>query len=218
MGRADASRPVSTAQGFPSGGDAPWPRPAVVGIGVSTGGPRALTDLLPRLPADFPVPILIVQHMPPKFTASLAESLDRVCKLRVREAQDGDRVEPGRILLAAGGFHLRVVQGAMGDKVRLTQDPPERSCRPSVDYLFRSLAEAYGRRVLGVVLTGMGEDGWLGSRSIHAAGGRLLAQDRASATVFGMPRGPIEAGIAQAIPLDRMADAIVQLAAGVPAS
>ena len=188
----------------------------VVGIGVSTGGPKALTELLPRLPADFPLPILLVQHMPPKFTASLAESLDRVCKLRVSEAKDGDRIERGRILIAAGGYHMRAVAAGPGatEVVKLTEDPPECSCRPSVDYLFRSLAEVFGGRTLGVVLTGMGEDGWLGSRLIHQAGGRVLAQNEASSTVFGMPRGPIEAGLATAVALDRMAEAIVQAAMG----
>jgi two-component system, chemotaxis family, protein-glutamate methylesterase/glutaminase len=195
------------------------PRPSVVGIGVSTGGPKALTSMLPQLPADFPLPILIVQHMPPKFTLSLAESLDRVCRLRVREAKDGDRVEPGRILIAPGGWHMRTALGSPGEVVRLTEDPPECSCRPSVDYLFRSLADVYGGRVLGVVMTGMGEDGWLGSRAIHAAGGRILAQDQASSTVFGMPRGPIEARIGTAVGLDQMADAIVHAVRGaVPAA
>ena len=190
--------------------------PAVVGIGVSTGGPKALNQMLPMLPADFPLPILIVQHMPPKFTQSLADSLDKVCRLRVSEAREGDRVERGRILIAPGGKHMRVVASDAGGVVKLTEDPPECSCRPSVDYLFRSLAEVYGGRTLGVVLTGMGEDGWIGSRLIHEAGGRILAQDEPSATVFGMPRGPIQAGIAPAIPLVLVADAIVQVVRGVP--
>jgi two-component system chemotaxis response regulator CheB len=188
----------------------------VVGIGVSTGGPKALGEVLPRLPADFPLPILLVQHMPPKFTKSLAESLDRTCSLRVAEAKDGDRIERGRILIAPGGMHMKVVRTDLGEVVRLTEDPPECSCRPSVDYLFRSLTESYGKAVLGVVLTGMGEDGWSGSRVVHAAGGRVLAQDQATATVWGMPRGPIEAGIATAVPLEQVADAIVQIVRGAP--
>lgn len=192
--------------------------PVVVGIGVSTGGPKALNEVLPALPADFPLPVLVVQHMPPRFTQSLAESLDKVCKLRVAEARDSDRVERGRILIAPGGKHMKLVTSDVGDLVGLGEDPPECSCRPSVDYLFRSLAETHGNRVLGVVLTGMGEDGWVGSRRIHAAGGRILAQDEASSTVYGMPRGPIEAGIATAVPLSAMADAIVQVVRGVPCS
>jgi two-component system, chemotaxis family, protein-glutamate methylesterase/glutaminase len=190
----------------------------VVGIGVSTGGPRALSELLPRLPADFPVPIVLVQHMPPQFTKSLAESLDRVCKVRVREAKDGDRLERGVALIAPGGLHLKVVRGDACDIVKLTEDPPECACRPSVDYLFRSLTETFGRSVLGVVLTGMGEDGWIGARAIHAAGGRVLAQDQVSSTVWGMPRGPIEAGIAPAVGLDHMAEAIALAMRAVPCS
>lgn len=190
--------------------------PVVVGIGVSTGGPKALNQLLPALPADFPVPILVVQHMPPKFTQSLAESLDKVCALRVAEARDGDAVARGRILIAPGGQHMKVLASEQGPVVRLTEDPPECSCRPSVDYLFRSLAEVHGGRVLGVVLTGMGEDGWIGSRAIHAAGGRVLAQDEASSTVYGMPRGPIEAGVATAVGLSAMAEAMLQVVRGVP--
>lgn len=190
--------------------------PVVLGIGVSTGGPKALNQVLPCLPADFPLPVLVVQHMPARFTQSLAESLDKVCKLRVAEARDSDRVERGRILIAPGGKQMKLVTTEAGDVVRLSDDPPECSCRPSVDYLFRSLAEAHSGRVLGVVLTGMGEDGWGGSQRIHAAGGRILAQDEASSTVYGMPRGPIEAGIATAVPLSAMADAIVQVVRGVP--
>lgn len=188
--------------------------PQVVGIGVSTGGPKALGALLPRLPADFPLPILLVQHMPPKFTASLAESLDRSCKLRVREAAHGDRIVRGEILVAPGGLHMRVARGEGGDVVELTEDAPICSCRPSVDYLFQSLQQVYGGRVVGVVLTGMGEDGWAGSRRLYDAGACLLAQDEASSTVYGMPRGPIQSGIATAVSLENMADAIVLAARG----
>lgn len=217
---AEGPAPVGGGTAAPA---APAPRlspmartPVVVGIGVSTGGPKALNQLLPALPADFPVPILVVQHMPPKFTQSLAESLDKVCALRVAEARDGDAVTRGRILIAPGGQHMKILATDQGSVVRLTEDPPECSCRPSVDYLFRSLAEAHGGRVLGVVLTGMGEDGWIGSRAIHAAGGRVLAQDEASSTVYGMPRGPIEAGVATAVGLSAMAEAMVQVVRGVP--
>lgn len=189
-------------------------QPLVVGIGVSTGGPKALAALLPRLAADFPVPIVIVQHMPPKFTASLAESLDKLTKLRVREAKQGDRLVRGVILIAPGGKHMRIVRSHLGESVDLTEDPPVCSCRPSVDYLFDSLHQVYGGRVLGVVLTGMGEDGWVGSRRLHEAGACLIAQDEASSTVFGMPRGPILAGIAAAVSLEQMADAIQVAARG----
>lgn len=180
----------------------------VVGLGVSTGGPVALNELLPQLPASFPVPIVVVQYMPPGFTKSLAASLDKICALSVRELQGGEPLVGGQVLIAPGGRHARVARGNPQPVVRVTDDPPECSCRPSVDYLFRSLADTYGRAVLGVMLTGMGEDGWMGSRAIHDAGGVLLAQDEASSAVYGMPRGPIEAGIARAVPLSQMAQAI----------
>lgn len=183
----------------------------VVGIGVSTGGPLALHDLLARLPAKFSLPIVIVQHMPAAFTKILAASLAKVCPLPVKEAETGDLVVGGRVLIARGGSHMRVVRGGTSPIVNITDDPPECSCRPSVDYLFRSLAGTFGRATMGVVLTGMGEDGWLGSRAIHDAGGRLLAQDKASSAVFGMPRGPIEAGIARTVSLQDMAEAITAM-------
>lgn len=192
--------------------------PSIVGIGVSTGGPSALATMLPELPADFPLPIVIVQHMPPQFTKGLAESLSRTCRLPVAEAQNGEPVQPGRILIAPGGRHLRVVRRDGAFVTELTDDAPECSCRPSVDYLFRSLVALHGAQVLGVVLTGMGEDGWVGSRLIAAAGGAVLAQDEASCTVYGMPRGPIQEGIAEAVPLQRMAGRIVTSVGGVPCS
>lgn len=182
--------------------------PTVVGIGVSTGGPAALQQVIPALPADFPLPIVIVQHMPRGFTKSLAESLDKAAKLRVREAAAGDVLKTGEVLIAPGGTHLRVDRRDGRLVTELTEDPPECSCRPSVDYLFRSLAAACGSRVLGVVLTGMGEDGWIGSRILDAGGACLLAQDEATCTVYGMPRGPVEHGIATAVALPEMAAAI----------
>lgn len=185
------------------------PVPRVVGIGVSTGGPPALTTLLAKLPASFPLPILIVQHMPPNFTASLAESLDRVCPLRVREAQHGMPVRGGEVLIAPGGRQMRIVDTAQGVLVKVTDDPPECSCRPSVDYLFRSLGEVFGARTLAVVLTGMGEDGLAASRELARIGATLFAQDKATSTVFGMPRGLVEEKLAdKVLPLDAMADAI----------
>lgn len=184
----------------------------VIGIGVSTGGPLTLHKLLPLIPADLGIPIVIVQHMPAAFTKSLADSLNKACQLPVTEAKDGDVVTGGRILIAPGGRHMRVDRSMPSPIIRITDDPPECSCRPSVDYLFRSLAATFGRATLGVVLTGMGEDGWLGSREMHSAGGKLLAQDEASCAVFGMPRGPIKAGIARAVSLDGMVEAILAVA------
>ena len=186
--------------------------PQIVGIGISTGGPKALTEMLPRLPGDLPVPVLIVQHMPPVFTKSLAEDLDRRCKLRVREAQDGDEVQPGMILIAPGGKQMRVWREGPRDMIRITDDPPENSCRPSVDYLFRSVASVYGANSVGVIMTGMGSDGSIGCRAIKDHGGQIIAQDEASCVVFGMPRPPIEEGIADVVaPLGNLAAEIVRL-------
>lgn len=208
---AATSKPVSSESTprFPAQPLSRWLGCRVVGIGVSTGGPLALHELLPRIPANFALPIVIVQHMPATFTKSLAKSLDKVCPLPVKEAEAGDSVVGGRVLIARGGSHMRVGRGTTSPVIHVTDDPPECSCRPSVDYLFRSLAETFGKATLGVVLTGMGEDGWLGSRVIYDAGGRLLAQNEASSVVFGMPRGPIAAGIARPVSLQAMADCIV---------
>ena len=189
----------------------PRGRPEAVVIGVSTGGPAALKRMLPGLGADFPAPVLVVQHMPPVFTRSLAEDLNRHCRLRVAEAADGQLVEPGWILIAPGGKQMRVERVASTPVVRLTDDPHENSCRPSADYLFRSVAEVYGGRTLGVLMTGMGSDGVAGFRQLHKLGAALLAQDEASCVVFGMPREPIREGIAKPLALDALAGEITRL-------
>ena len=186
-------------------------RAEVVAIGISTGGPPALTYLLPQLPADLAVPVLIVQHMPPIFTRSLADDLDRRCALRVCEAADGQAVVPGWVLIAPGGKHMKIERGNPSPIVRITDDPPENSCQPSVDYLFRSVAEVYGRRALGVLMTGMGNDGAAGCRLLHRYGAPLLAQEENSCVVFGMPREPIQEGIAKAVSLEDMAGEILRL-------
>lgn len=188
----------------------------VVALGISTGGPKALTCMLPRLPADLPVPVLIVQHMPAIFTRSLAEDLDRRCRLRVCEASDGQEVLPGSVYIAPGGKQMRVERDverpSFDAVVRITNDPPENSCRPSVDYLFRSVAEVYGGRTVGVIMTGMGNDGALGCRLLKRCGARILAQDEASCVVFGMPRELVREGLADVIaPLDRIADEMTRL-------
>ena len=185
---------------------------AVIGLGISTGGPQSLIKMLPQLPGDFPVPILIVQHMPPVFTASLAEDLDRRCALTVREAISGQSISPGHVLIAPGGRQMKVVSNGGPPRIRVTDDPPENSCQPSVDYLFRSLASVYGRGAAGVIMTGMGEDGASGCREIKQRGGKIVAQDEASCIVFGMPQKPIEEGIADVVaPLDRIAAEILRL-------
>ncbi|MDZ8049960.1 MAG: chemotaxis response regulator protein-glutamate methylesterase [Aulosira sp. ZfuVER01] len=183
----------------------------VVAIGVSTGGPNALAKLLPALPADIGVPILIVQHMPAMFTKLLAERLASKCQIRVDEAVSGAKLEPGQAWIAPGNFHL-VVQ-RQGDVVRLVthQAPPENSCRPSVDVLLRSVAKVFGDRAIAVILTGMGQDGLHGCKCIREAGGQVLAQDKASSVVWGMPSFVVNAGLAdEIVPLDQMAGAIMR--------
>jgi two-component system, chemotaxis family, protein-glutamate methylesterase/glutaminase len=192
-------------------GPSPGARVDVVAVGVSTGGPSALLEVLPRLPADLPVPLLIVQHMPPTFTRLLADGLARKCRIPVSEAEDGAPVRPGAALIAPGGLHLEVARDAAGQpRARLTDAPPEQSCRPSVDVLFRSAARVYGAGVLAIVLTGMGQDGLQGVERVREAGGRALAQDEATSVVWGMPGFVARAGLADAVlPLQGIADEVL---------
>jgi two-component system, chemotaxis family, protein-glutamate methylesterase/glutaminase len=194
----------------------PGKKPAVLVIGSSTGGPEALAKLLPLLPASLPVPILLVQHMPPVFTRQFAQRLDRLCALRVVEATDGVPLHPGTVHMAPGDHHLVVRPGRSGHTTGLTQGPPENYCRPAVDPLFRSAVAAYDGAVLGVVLTGMGSDGRNGASDIRAAGGSVLVQDQASSVVWGMPGAVAQAGLAdEVLPLDRVAEAIQRHLSGV---
>lgn len=180
-------------------------------IGVSTGGPNALSEVIPALPADLGVPILIVQHMPPMFTSMLAKRLDGESSLGVVEAYDGLPVEPGRVYLAQGGKHLELARRGTETVLSLTEGPEENSCRPAVDVLFRTAASAYGAGVLAVVLTGMGEDGLRGSRAIVDAGGVVLAQDEATSVVWGMPGAVVHAGLAtQQLPIGQVAAEIAR--------
>ena len=172
---------------------------SVVGIGVSTGGPRALLEVIPRLPASFPAPVLLVQHMPPMFTTQLAQNLDRQSALRVKEARNGEPVQKGVVYIAPGDYHMEVRSSGRAKTIYLHQGPPENGCRPAVDPLFRSLAEIYGGGVVGVVLTGMGHDGREGARKIKEKGGLVIAQDEKTSTVYGMPRAVAEAGLADFI-------------------
>ncbi|MBW4561031.1 MAG: chemotaxis response regulator protein-glutamate methylesterase [Mojavia pulchra JT2-VF2] len=183
----------------------------VVAIGVSTGGPNALASMLPDLPANLSVPILIVQHMPPMFTKLLAERLSSKCQFPVDEAVPGVVLEPGHAWIAPGDFHM-VVQRDQ-DVVRLAthQAPPENSCRPSVDVLFRSVAQVYGAGAIAVILTGMGQDGLHGCQCIREAGGQVLAQDKTSSVVWGMPSFVVNAGLAdQIVPLEQMSGEIMR--------
>ncbi len=190
--------------------------PAALVIGVSTGGPAALDILLPELPANFPLPVLIVQHMPELFTRLFAERLNGRCPLRVREAVEGEPVRPGTICIARGNWHMEVLAGArigLPATLHLNQGPPENHCRPAVDVLFRSAVAAYGAGVLAVVLTGMGSDGMLGARLIREHGGSVLAQDQATSAVWGMPGAVAHAGLAhKVLPLNTIAAEILRLA------
>jgi two-component system chemotaxis response regulator CheB len=166
----------------------------ILAIGVSTGGPNALAEVVPRLPADFPVPIVIVQHMPPLFTRLLADRLNDKSRIRVREAEAGKRLEAGNAWIARGDHHLAVARSGTSVVLELNQDAPENSCRPAVDVLFRSVAKVYGANALGVVLTGMGSDGARGASQIRQAGGEIFVQDEASSVVWGMPGAVIKSG------------------------
>ena len=172
---------------------------AVVVVGVSTGGPVALSEFLPAFVKTAGVPVLIVQHMPAVFTAHLAEQLTKVCGLPVREATDGHELGAGDILLAPGGRHLKVASKGTKVIVQIDDGPPENACRPAADVLFRSAAAVWGGATLAVVLTGMGKDGLKGSEAIHAAGGTILAQDEITSVVWGMPGHVARAGLAEAV-------------------
>ena len=215
LGRPVQAAPVRVAAAVP---ELPAPRagapkaPAVLVIGSSTGGPEALARVLPALPASFPVPVLVVQHMPPVFTRQFAQRLDRLSALRVTEAADGVPLQPGTVHLAPGDHHLVVRAGGRGLATALNQAPPENFCRPAVDPLFRSAVAAYDGAVLGVVLTGMGSDGRDGAAAIRRAGGSVLVQDQATSVVWGMPGAIATAGLADAVlPLDRIAETVVRL-------
>jgi len=175
----------------------------IVAIGVSTGGPNALAVLLPMLPKDLPVPIVIVQHMPPMFTRLLAERLDASSEISVVEAEAGMQLTPGTAYIAPGNYHLTVKRNGTGAGPQvftaLDQRPPENSCRPAVDVLFRSVAEVYGQSAIGAILTGMGRDGLLGVQELRRHKARIIAQDKESSVVWGMPGVVVEAGLADVV-------------------
>lgn len=185
----------------------------VVAIGCSTGGPQALMEILSGLPEEFPAGVVIVQHMPRFFTKPFAERMNRICRLEVREASDGDIVKPGVALIAPGGVQLRVARRRTLDvQVSLSRDSEGLLHAPSVDIMMQSVAAVYGERGIGVILTGMGHDGLEGMRAIKGAKGRTLAQDEATSVVYGMPKAVIEAGYADKIvPLSQMAGELVNI-------
>jgi two-component system, chemotaxis family, protein-glutamate methylesterase/glutaminase len=183
---------------------------SLVVLGISTGGPQALRRMLPLLPANFPVPIAIVLHMPIGYTALYAEKLNEQCALTVKEAADGDVLRPGLVLIAAAGRHLVLHRGLDGEVVaQLSLHPLEKIHRPSVDVLFRSAAELHRERVLAVVMTGMGDDGREGAAWVKAQGGRVITEAESSCVIYGMPRSVVEAGLSDLeVPLEEMAHAI----------
>ncbi len=187
----------------------------VVAIGVSTGGPTALTHILSALPEDFPCPIVITQHMPPMFTRLLAERLASKSRIRVEEAGEGSRLEPGLALIAPGGHHMTLRSEGGAVFVVLDDGPPESSCRPAVDVMFRSVEKIYGRNTLVVMLTGMGRDGFSGTRELKTAGACVLAQDRATSVVWGMPGYVVGAGLADVVAgIEEIGPAMTAMARG----
>lgn len=185
-------------------------RAEVVVIGTSTGGPPALQQIIPRLPPQFASTILVVQHMPVGFTRSLAQRLDQRSPLPVREAEDGEPLVPGLVLIAPAGSHMKVRRRGAHSRVWLDDEPRSALHRPSVDVLMSSVARLYGARAMGIVLTGMGTDGVEGLRSIRQGGGLTLAESEESCVIYGMPKAALEAGVAErAVPLPRMADEIL---------
>jgi two-component system chemotaxis response regulator CheB len=187
------------------------PRIEIVAIGTSTGGPNALGEVLPKIPNDFPVPIVVVQHMPPIFTRLLAERLASRSAIPVEEGSAGAVLSPGHAWIAPGNFHMKVVRAGGAWRLDLNQEAQENSCRPAVDVLFRSVASAYGANVLGVVMTGMGSDGVLGAQDIRDAGGDVIIQDEASSVVWGMPGLVHASGLDDAAyPLDQLAERITR--------
>jgi two-component system chemotaxis response regulator CheB len=186
-------------------------RSRIVAIGISTGGPVALAHFLSKMPANLGVPLLIAQHMPPVFTASLAKNLDRQCAITVKEAEDGETILQNTAYIAPGGKQMKVAEDIVHKTkmIRITNDPLENGCAPSADYLFRSVAEHFGDCATGVIMTGMGADGTKGLTQMKEKGAITIAQDEATSVVFGMAKKSIEAGIIDIIvPLDDMAEQI----------
>jgi two-component system, chemotaxis family, protein-glutamate methylesterase/glutaminase len=190
----------------------------IIAIGASTGGTEALREVLTALPPDTPG-IVVVQHMPPGFTASFANRLDSLCAIRVKEAQDGDRVLPGHALIAPGSLHTSLKRSGLEYSVRVASGPPVNRHRPSVDVLFDSAAECAGKNCVGAILTGMGDDGARGMLRMREAGAHTIAQDEATCVVFGMPKEAIaHGGVETVLPLSRIAQALLKLAAGASAT
>lgn len=214
-GTTSQLRPSST----PASGNINRPTPRrgkseIVAIGISTGGPNALSQMLPQLPGDLGVPVVIVQHMPPVFTKSLAASLNAKCALTVKEAQEAEAIQPNTVYIAPGGKQMKLAASADGKNriIKITDDPPENSCRPSVDYLFRSVGDYYVGRTTAVIMTGMGSDGTKALQILkQQKGAFVIAQDETTCVVYGMPKAPIEQGLTDVVaPLHKIADEIAK--------
>lgn len=203
---SDAAPRPSVAPIQPSGS----PKRDVVAIGVSTGGPPAVQKVLSALPADFPASIVIAQHMPQAFTGPFAKRLDGLCKISVKEAEPGDRLKPGCAFIAPGGRHLMIKQMISRIDLEITSEPASALYKPSANVLIGSVADSVGRRALGVILTGMGNDGMEGIRALKQKGGRALAQSDATCVVYGMPKAIVDAGLSdEIVDIDDMAQAIM---------
>lgn len=197
--------PARTTEDLETRTDLAVPRCSAVVIGTSTGGPVALREVLPELPSNLPVPVLIVQHMPPNYTHSLAQRLNEASSLEVIEAVDGMPVEAGHAYIAPGGRHMRVERAGTKIVIRIADDPPELGCRPSVDYLLRSAVSVYGGKLLAVILTGMGRDGTEGCREVKRRGGTVITQHADGCTVYGMPKAVVDEQLSdRVVPLDRI--------------
>lgn len=185
----------------------------LVAIGISTGGPPALQAVLPQLPGDFPVPILVVQHMPPGFTRSLAERLDKLSSVRVKEAEQGERLEPGTVYIAPAGWHLTLKSDARGKTVQLIDSSDSKTWhKPSVDVMMASVAATFGSRALGLIMTGMGNDGTAGAGAMKRVGAPIWAQDEETCVVYGMPRAVYESGVVdRVLPLPRIATELIRI-------
>lgn len=190
-------------------------KPDVIAIGSSTGGPQALNEVIAAMGKDLPVPVVITQHMPASFTKILAEHITRQCNVECKEGDDADVLKPGCYYLAPGDFHMQFIKKPNGIGVKLNKNPPENFCRPSVDPMLRSLVEVFGKKVLTVILTGMGQDGWRGGEMVVNAGGAVVAQDEATSIVWGMPGAVANAGLCSSVlPLNEIGKAVRQIAVG----
>jgi len=192
-------------------------KPKIIAIGISTGGPKALAEIIPQIPASLPASIVIVQHMPPVFTKALADSLNRKSALQIVEGKQGDELQLGTVYIAPGGKQMKIVSAAIPGKyvIEITDDPPENHCKPSADYLFRSVASHFPGKAIGVIMTGMGRDGKRGLEEMKQAGARIIAQNEETCVVFGMPMEAIKSGLADdVLPLQQIANRITKIANG----